>query len=188
MICAWSTIQAAAQVSPDAKHSFTTVQLPANLYETEGLKHTVPWAHSHGLEVLINRPINALTAGKSARLAEYADHTVQLKEAYDDAMAYATERGWDGLAAALERIEREKDEIRDVFHYEAMAGSRFVKAIQNQIDHLDGACDDACVQKLRVSFHSQRRSRMMIPFIHSTILVAAGASNNGGTMPVFDLI
>jgi hypothetical protein len=59
------------------KSGFTTVQLPANLLETEALREggAAPWACSHGLTVLFNRPLNAFpepeNGGGAYRLAEY---------------------------------------------------------------------------------------------------------------------
>lgn len=138
-------------MNPDAKHSFTTIQLPANLFETEAMSHAVPWAHSQGIEVLINRPINAFTDKRSARLADYPDRGPQVKEAFRDVRAYAADKGWDGMVAVLEDIEAERPEVDNVFNYEAVAGRRFVPALQKEIDNLSGACDDQCIKYLRVS-------------------------------------
>jgi aryl-alcohol dehydrogenase-like predicted oxidoreductase len=59
----------AARHAGNARHSFTTVQLPLNLLEREGLK-CAAWAKEKGLRVLANRPLNAQKGGKMYRLAD----------------------------------------------------------------------------------------------------------------------
>ena len=56
------------------RHSFSTVQLPGNLFENEGLVGCAQWACTHSLAVLINRPLNAddRALGRPHRLAETA--------------------------------------------------------------------------------------------------------------------
>jgi aryl-alcohol dehydrogenase-like predicted oxidoreductase len=62
--------QNAANAVGNTHHSFTTLQLPINILEQEGLK-CAAWAKENGLRVLANRPLNAQYAGKMFRLAEY---------------------------------------------------------------------------------------------------------------------
>jgi len=62
--------QKAAQSVHGKKHAFTTIQLPVNIAEKEGL-HCTFWAKEHGLRVMTNRPLNAWYNNKMYRLAEY---------------------------------------------------------------------------------------------------------------------
>lgn len=62
----------AAKEVGNANHSFTTVELPVNMIEKEGLFCTF-WAREQGLRVLANRPLNAYFQGKMYRLAEYEE-------------------------------------------------------------------------------------------------------------------
>jgi aryl-alcohol dehydrogenase-like predicted oxidoreductase len=62
--------QNAADSVGNSKHSFTTLQLPINILEQEGLK-CAAWAKKNGLRVLVNRPLNAEYKGQMFRLAEY---------------------------------------------------------------------------------------------------------------------
>ena len=57
------------------KHSFSTIQLPANLFETEALKPggAAWWAAAQGVQVLVNRPLNAFAGGVGWRLADYPE-------------------------------------------------------------------------------------------------------------------
>ncbi len=51
-------------------HSFTTIQLPINILETQGLQ-CAQWAKANGLRVLVNRPLSGQKDGLLYRLAEY---------------------------------------------------------------------------------------------------------------------
>lgn len=60
----------AAESAGNPEHHFTTVQLPINLLEREGLA-CAQWAKAHGVRVLANRPLNAQLGTQMYRLAEY---------------------------------------------------------------------------------------------------------------------
>lgn len=67
-----SLAEAAAKEVGHECHHFTTVQLPINLLEQEGLK-CARWAKKHGLRVLANRPLNAQENNLMFRLANYEE-------------------------------------------------------------------------------------------------------------------
>jgi aryl-alcohol dehydrogenase-like predicted oxidoreductase len=79
----------ASKEAGNEKHSFTTIQLPINLLETEGLK-CATWAKKNGLRVLANRPLNAEANGLMFRLASYDEphdyyhHLNEVLEMTDD--------------------------------------------------------------------------------------------------------
>ncbi len=62
--------QNAAKLAGNNRHHLTTLQLPINLLEREGLK-CAAWAKANGLRVLVNRPLNAQKGGAMYRLADY---------------------------------------------------------------------------------------------------------------------
>jgi aryl-alcohol dehydrogenase-like predicted oxidoreductase len=62
----------AAEEAGSDSHHFTTVQLPINLLERDGL-HCASWAKENGLRVLANRPLNAQKGGLMHRLADYEE-------------------------------------------------------------------------------------------------------------------
>lgn len=62
----------AAQHAGADKHHFTTIELPINLLEHEGLA-CAAWAKRNGLRVLANRPLDAHANGVMYRLADYAE-------------------------------------------------------------------------------------------------------------------
>lgn len=64
--------QNAANIVKNQTHSFTTIELPINILEHEGLK-CASWAKKNGLKVLANRPLNAKNKNKMYRLADYEE-------------------------------------------------------------------------------------------------------------------
>lgn len=51
-------------------HHFTVIQLPLNMYEKDGVP-CAKWAYENGLEVHVNRPLNAFYMGGMLRVASY---------------------------------------------------------------------------------------------------------------------
>lgn len=66
--------QSAAQELKNEKHSFTTIELPINIIEKEGLA-CVAWAKENFLRVIANRPLNAIINNQVYRLADYYEST-----------------------------------------------------------------------------------------------------------------
>ena len=60
----------ASEAAGNQTHSFTTIEVPINILEQEGLK-CASWAKKHGLRVLSNRPLNAQKNNQMYRLGEY---------------------------------------------------------------------------------------------------------------------
>ena len=79
----------AALEAKSGEHHFTTIQLPVNMLETEGLK-CAAWAKENGLRVLSNRPFNAQANDLMFRLASYNEphdyyhHLNEVLEMTDD--------------------------------------------------------------------------------------------------------
>lgn len=53
-------------------HNFKVIQLPMNILENSG-EETAKWAYENGLEVHVNRPLNAFSEGSMKRLASYSE-------------------------------------------------------------------------------------------------------------------
>jgi len=104
------------------KHHFSTIQLPGNLLEQEGLDHAVEWAAKEGLTVLINRPLNAFDDRMSLRLAEYQDARPAYTEVRDVLLRYldaaADEKGEENFRVFRPEIE----EIDSYLHRQAEEG------------------------------------------------------------------
>ncbi|XPV69886.1 MAG: aldo/keto reductase [Halarcobacter sp.] len=53
-------------------HHFKVIQLPMNMFELNGIP-AAKWAHENGLEVHVNRPLNAIKDDEMIRLASYSE-------------------------------------------------------------------------------------------------------------------
>jgi len=65
-----SLMDLAKKAASGDKHHFTTIQLPFNMLEIEGLA-CIKWAKTQGIEVITNRPLNAFYHQSMYRLATY---------------------------------------------------------------------------------------------------------------------
>lgn len=64
-----SLLESAKEVAGE-NHHFKILQMPMNLYENEG-EACASWGHEKGLEIQVNRPLNAFHMGGMLRLASY---------------------------------------------------------------------------------------------------------------------
>lgn len=64
--------QSAADELKNDKHSLSTIELPINILEREGLA-CAKWAKENGLRVIATRPLNAITNNQVYRLADYSE-------------------------------------------------------------------------------------------------------------------
>lgn len=99
----------AAKSAGNTKHHFTTLQLPINLLETQGLA-CAKWAGAHGLRVLANRPLNAQLDGRMFRLAD--SPRPDMYDAHLNEMLDVTE---PSSLAPLHNLVMQLDEIKHRF-------------------------------------------------------------------------
>lgn len=63
-------IDYAKEAAGSEEHHFKVIQLPMNMFEKDGVP-CAKWAYENGLEVHVNRPLNAFYMGGMLRLASY---------------------------------------------------------------------------------------------------------------------
>ena len=101
----------AAESAGGGRHRFTTVQLPVNLLETEGLA-CAQWAKRHGLRVIANRPLNAQHGTQMFRLADYPPSI-----AYDARLNETLQLCGHEALASLENLVMQLDQVRHRFEW-----------------------------------------------------------------------
>ena len=117
------------------KHSFTTIQLPINLLEQEGLK-CASWAKENGLRVLVNRPLNAFTDGLMFRLAEYEEsdeYYVNLNELLEVCDTQTLET----LFNLIEQMDANKHKFGWIGDYELFVNTQILPHIKKAIENID---------------------------------------------------
>lgn len=125
----------AAIEAGNKEHSFSTVQLPINLLEQEGLK-CAAWAKANGLRVLVNRPLNAFTDGLMFRLAEYeepSDYYTNLNELLEVCDTQTLE----SLFNLVEQMDANKHKFGWIGDYELFVNTQILPHIKKAIENLD---------------------------------------------------
>ena len=136
----------AAEEAGSKEHHFTTLQLPINLLETEGLK-CASWAKKNGLRVLANRPLNAQANDLMFRLASYSEphdyyhHLNEVLEMTDD----------DSLKVIYNMVEQ-LDDVKHRFgyvgEYEEFLHVQVIPHLKTALEALDPAVVEMMAESL----------------------------------------
>ena len=127
--------QDAADEIKNKKHSFTTIELPINILEQDGLI-CAKWAKENNLRVLANRPLNAQYNTTSYRLADYDEsheyyhHLNELLEITDNE-----------ILKPLYNLIEELDEIKHKFgwigDYDEFLYTQVLPHIKKSLENID---------------------------------------------------
>ena len=136
----------AAESAGNKTHHFTTLQLPINLLETEGLR-CAGWAKAHGLRVLSNRPLNTEYEGRMYRLADYP-----LPDAYETRLNEMLQYSDHDTLRSLHNLMLQLDEVRHRFswvgEYESFLYTQILPHIRTVLTALDEEERSALAQQL----------------------------------------
>jgi len=138
----------AAKVAGSAKMHFTTLQLPINLLEEEGLV-CAAWAKANGLRVLSNRPLNAQANNLMFRLATYDEplnyyhHLNEVLEMTDD----DTVRIIHNVIAQLDDV---KHRFGYVGEYEQFLHTQIMPHLQKALATIDATAAEILAEALDI--------------------------------------
>ena len=127
--------QDAADEIQNEKHSLTTIELPVNMLELEGLK-CAAWAKENGLRVLANRPLNAQLDTLMFRLADYDEsteyyhHLNELLEVTDNEMLKS-------LYNLIEELDDSKHRFGWIGDYDSFLYAQMIPHIKTSLEVLD---------------------------------------------------
>lgn len=127
--------QNAAQEVGNEKHSFSTVQLPINILEQEGLK-CAKWAKKNGLRVLANRPLNAQKNNLMYRLADYEEsreyyyYLNELLQACDNDLLQP-------LYNLIEQMDTNKHKFGWVGEYDTFLHTQIISHIKEALKNIE---------------------------------------------------
>jgi len=145
----------AAEYVGNESHSFTTIELPINILEQEGLK-CASWAKSHGLRVLANRPLNAQKDELTYRLADYEEskeyyhHLNELLDVCDNDKLKA-------LYNLIEQLDVNKHKFGWIGDYDSFLYSQILPHIKKTIENLDDAYLDTMLQYIDMFLGEYRK-------------------------------
>ncbi|MDF1876550.1 aldo/keto reductase [Sulfurimonas sp. SAG-AH-194-L11] len=125
----------AAEITGNEKHSFTTIQLPINMLETEGLKCAM-WAKKNGLRVLVNRPLNAQDGELMYRLADY-DESREYYNHLNELLNISDNDELRSLYNLVEQLDDNKHKYGWIGDYDSFLYSQIIPHIQKSLEGID---------------------------------------------------
>jgi aryl-alcohol dehydrogenase-like predicted oxidoreductase len=118
------------------KHHFTTIELPINLLEREGLK-CAKWAKKNGLRVMSNRPLNAMQDGLMLRLATY-DESREYYHHFNELIEVCqSNTKLEALATLLEQLDDNKHKFGWLGDYDTFLFSQIIPHIRKTLASID---------------------------------------------------
>ncbi len=145
----------AAIEAGNEKHSFTTIQLPINLLEQEGL-HCAKWAKENGLRVLVNRPLNAYHEGLMFRLADY-DEPTDYYQNLNELLEVCDTELLEPLFNLIEQMDANKHKFGWIGDYELFVNSQILPNIKKMIENISQEVVEALliyIDKFLVSYRA----------------------------------
>jgi len=138
--------QRAAKRMGASEHHFTTIQLPINMLETEGLK-CAAWAKKSGLRVLANRPFNAEANALMFRLASYEEphdyyhHLNEVLEMTDDSSLQS-------IHNLITQLDDVKHRFGFIGEYEQFLHVQVVPHLQKALSEVDPSVVELLAESL----------------------------------------
>lgn len=127
--------QNAAEEVGNKEHSFTTIELPINLLERDGLK-CATWAKENNLRVLANRPLNASSDGLMLRLADY-DESQEYYHHFNELMEVCDTEKLKPLYVLLEQLDDNKHKFGWLGDYDSFLFSQIIPHIRKTLEPID---------------------------------------------------
>ena len=148
-----------AQKAADAiganKHSFSTIELPINLLEREGLK-CAKWAKTNGLRVLSNRPLNAQLNGLMFRLAEY--ESPRDYEYYLNELLEITDNDQlRPLYNLIEQMDMNKYKFGWIGEYDTFLATQIMPHIRKALEKIDKSVLDDLLRLIELFLNEYRK-------------------------------
>jgi aryl-alcohol dehydrogenase-like predicted oxidoreductase len=137
------------------KHSFTTIQLPINIAEKQGLFCSY-WAKENNLTVLANRPLNASYNGKMYRLAEYEenrDYYMYLNELLE----FCDNELLNPVYNLIEQLDESLHKFSFVGEYDTFLHMEVLPHLQRSLKEIDGDTQEKLIQYLDFFLYAYRQ-------------------------------
>ncbi len=150
-----SIAEEAAYSAGNDQHSFTTIELPINMLETEGLK-CARWAKENGLRVLANRPLNAQLNGKMYRLADY-DESREYYHHLNELLEVCDNETLKPLYNLLEQLDERKHKFLWVGDYETFLFTEVIPHMKKSLEVVDEANRDTLLHYIDMFLNEYKR-------------------------------
>jgi aryl-alcohol dehydrogenase-like predicted oxidoreductase len=117
------------------KHSFTTIELPINILEQEGLK-CASWAKRNGLRVLVNRPLNAQKKNMMYRLADYDESHLYYRH-LNELLEICDNETLAPLYNLIEELDANKHKFGWIGDYDGFVHAQVLPHIKKKIEKFE---------------------------------------------------
>ena len=124
----------ASEFAGNDQHHFTTIELPINILETEGLKCAL-WAKENGLRVLANRPLNAQKDEAMYRLADY-DESQEYFHHLNELMDVCDNDDLKPLYNLLQQLDENKHKFGWLGDYDSFLYSQIIPHIKTSLENI----------------------------------------------------
>ncbi len=138
--------QNAAKEAENTEHSFTTVQLPVNILEQEGLK-CASWAKENGLRVIVNRPLNAQKDNLMYRLADY-DEPPEYYHHLNSILELLEDDSSKSIYNLIEQLDSSRHKFGWIGEYESFLYREIVPHLSKALHKLDDNTQEVLAQNL----------------------------------------
>lgn len=125
----------AAMIVGNRTHSFTTIELPINILERDGLKCAL-WAKENGLRVLANRPLNAKYNNMMFRLADY-DESKDYYNYFNELMEVCDNESLRPLYNLLEQLDASKHKFGWIGDYDVFLFAQIITHIKKVLQKVE---------------------------------------------------
>ena len=125
----------ASEMVGNDTHSFTTIELPINMLERDGLK-CASWAKKNGLRVLVNRPLNAQKDEMMFRLAEY-DESHEYYHHLNELLEICDNDELKVLYNLIEQLDENKHKYGWIGDYDSFLYSQIIPHIKKALQNID---------------------------------------------------
>ncbi len=140
--------QKAAQKIGATKHSFSTIELPINILEKEGL-HATFWAKEEGVRVLSNRPLNAFYNGEMLRLAEY-DESSEYYMVLNELLEYCDNELLRPIYNLVNELDAMKHRFGFVGNWDAFVHTQVLPHLKRSLEGIKGEVQERILNYLEI--------------------------------------
>ncbi|MFK5938649.1 MAG: aldo/keto reductase [Sulfurimonas sp.] len=145
----------ASEAVGNETHSFTTIELPINILEQEGLK-CASWANSNGIRVLVNRPLNAQKDGQMYRLAEY-DESSEYYHHFNELLDICDNDSLKPLYNLFEELDVNRHKFGWIGDFDSFLYGQILPHIRKILEDLDEDNLNTMLQYIDVFFAEYRK-------------------------------
>jgi len=132
------------------ENSFSTLQMPMNLLEKEGMA-CAHWAKENGLRVLVNRPLNASKDNLMFRLASHEEPR-EYFGLLNDTMGFLEDAKADSIFNIIGELDNYKHRFGWVGEYQSFLMSKIIPHIRQELMKIEDAYTRENITKLLMDF------------------------------------